>query len=87
MKSFFWNIRGLNGDTRISSVSDWIRLNKPLLGGLLETHVQEENLSGILGTITPGWRYEANYSEEADNGRIVVICIESKNYISQRTLC
>ena len=73
MKSFFWNIRGLNGASRKSSVSAWIRLNRPLLGALLETHVLEENLSGILNTVTPGWRYEANYSEDAENGRIVVV--------------
>lgn len=92
MKSFFWNIRGLNGETQKSSVSDWIRLNRPLVGALLETHVQEENLSGILSTITLGWRYEANYSEEAENGRIVVVWDPSISVIvyyksSQMVLC
>ncbi|KAG2329091.1 hypothetical protein Bca52824_000271 [Brassica carinata] len=49
----------LNGEERKSLVIDWIRLNRPLLGGFLETHVQHDNL-------------QRNYSVDADNGRIVV---------------
>ncbi|KAL0873789.1 hypothetical protein Bca101_023494 [Brassica carinata] len=73
MKSFFWNLRGLNGDERQDLVVDWIRRNRPLLGGFLETHVKQENLQGIMNSVVPGWRFEGNYSADADNGRIVVV--------------
>lgn len=58
MKRFFWNIRGFNGNNRKPTISDWIQLNKPILGGLLETHVKEENLNNIMTAITHGWRYD-----------------------------
>ena len=72
MKSFFWNVRGLNGNRRKNTVINWIRLNRPLLGGFLETHMQQSNLQQIMSNVVPGWRFEGNYSQEAQNGRIVV---------------
>lgn len=72
MKSFFWNVRGLNGKTRKNTVIDWIKSNRPLIGGFLETHVQQSNLQQIMRRVVPGWRFEGNYSQEAQNGRIVV---------------
>lgn len=58
MKSFFWNVRGINGKQRQPLVKDWIRHNRPLLGGFLETHVQQENLFGVMNLVVPGWRFE-----------------------------
>lgn len=72
MKSLFWNVRGLNGAIMKYSVIDWIRSNRPLFGGFLETHVQQVNLLQTMSRVVPGWRFEGNYSQEAQNGRIVV---------------
>lgn len=50
----------------------WIGINKPLLGGILDTHVKEDRASAVLAPVCPGWRYDCNYSN-SDNGRIVVV--------------
>lgn len=71
MKCFCWNIRGLNGNARKSDVKKWISSNHPIFGGLLETHVKQENLDTIMRSIFPGWRYDSNHSDAAENGRIV----------------
>lgn len=73
MKTFAWNVRGLNNDTRQLYIQKWLRANKPLIGGLLETHVAEPNLQSTINSLVPGWKFEANYAADADNGRIVVI--------------
>lgn len=72
MKTFAWNVRGMNNNTRQFSIKDWLRINKPHIGGFLETKVLEPNLSSIMAALVPGWKFETNYSEEAENGRIVV---------------
>lgn len=70
---FFWNVRGLNGRNKLKEVARWLNANNPLIGGLLETRVREHNLLEVLRSTVPGWRFEANYSENAVNGRIVVV--------------
>lgn len=50
-----------------------MRINKPMIGAFLETHAQQSSLPGILNNVVPGWSFDANYSDEADNGRIVVV--------------
>lgn len=70
MKIFCWSLRGLNDLSRQGSLTQWITAKRPSLGGILETHVQEDNADEILARILPGWRREYNYSVEADNGRI-----------------
>lgn len=47
-------------------------MNKPLLGGILESHVKEDRVESVLASICPGWRFDTNHSF-ADNGRILVI--------------
>jgi len=69
MKIFSWNIRGLNGVGRQRVVRSWLQGLGTSVGALLETHVQDENILGVLGPVAPGWRYENNYSEAA-GGRI-----------------
>ncbi|CAA7013480.1 unnamed protein product [Microthlaspi erraticum] len=73
MKCFAWNVRGLNGDTRKLTVKRWFLANRPLIGGLLETHLQQENLAFSISHLFPGWRYDSNHSPEAENGLIVVV--------------
>lgn len=70
---FSWNIRGLNGHKKRRVVAQWLSFNKPLIGGLLETRVREDNLLSLLATSLHGWSYESNNSQTALNGRIVLI--------------
>lgn len=69
MKLFSWNIRGLCGSGRQRVVRSWLQSLGLSVGVLLETHVQEENLGSVLGSVAPGWRFDHNYSE-ASGGRI-----------------
>lgn len=69
MKIFCWNIRGLNSLSRQVFVRSWVGINKPLIGGILETHVSEDNASSILSSTFPGWKWESNYSS-VTGGRI-----------------
>ncbi|CAA7058012.1 unnamed protein product [Microthlaspi erraticum] len=64
---------GLNGDTKQLAVKRWITFNRPLFGGLLETRVKYSNLAPLITRNFPGWRFDSNHSEEAENGRIVVL--------------
>ncbi|CAN7034858.1 unnamed protein product, partial [Brassica rapa subsp. trilocularis] len=61
MKCFSWNIRGLNGGVRKSNVQRWIHQNRPMIGGLLETHVKQESLDNLMSTTFPGWRFDSNH--------------------------
>lgn len=72
MKFFSWNVRGFNHSSRQLCVKNLISNNGPLIGGILETRVEEENASGILHSTFPGWNYECNY-EFAELGRIWVV--------------
>ncbi|CAA7061787.1 unnamed protein product [Microthlaspi erraticum] len=73
MKCFSWNVRGLNGDTRKLKVKRWFLANRPLIGGLLETHIQQQNVASSINNLFPGWRFDSNHSTEAENGRIIVV--------------
>lgn len=72
MKIFSWNVRGFNNNVRQAFVKAWINKNRPLIGGILETKVLEDNAPGIISSAFPGWRWENNYSS-ADLGRIWVV--------------
>lgn len=61
MTIFCWNIRGLNSPSRQRVVRSFIASNKLLVGGILETHVAEENATSVLAATLPGWRMENNY--------------------------
>ncbi|CAH2060492.1 unnamed protein product, partial [Thlaspi arvense] len=66
------SVRGLNNQSRQAVLKKWISVNKPFLGGILETHVKEDLDKDILASICPGWRYDSNYSC-SDNRRILII--------------
>ena len=72
MTIFFWNIRGLNSRSRQRVVRSWVASNKLLVGGLLETHVAEENAASVLASTLPGWRMDSNYCC-SDLGRIWLV--------------
>lgn len=73
MKCVCWNVRGLNGDTRQVEVKRWITSSRPLIDDLLETRVKHPSIDALINRTFPGWNFEANYSPEANNGRIVVV--------------
>lgn len=72
MKIFSWNVRGFNHSARQSFVKTWVNNNRPLIGGILETRVLEENAQRIVSSAFPGWRWDNNYSC-AELGRIWVV--------------
>ncbi|KAG5385047.1 hypothetical protein IGI04_036517 [Brassica rapa subsp. trilocularis] len=69
---FAWNVRGLNSETRHTSVKDWIRKYKPLFGAYLETKIQHNNASRISGALPVGWKHFAN-SDNQSPARIIVV--------------
>ena len=69
---FGWNIRGLNSLSRQRFLRSWMGKNKPIIGGVLETHVSVENAQQVFNGAFPGWRGEMNY-EYVENGRIWVV--------------
>ncbi|CAA7027560.1 unnamed protein product [Microthlaspi erraticum] len=48
-----------------------IGINKPLLGGILETHVKEDRVEAVLTSVFPGRRFDSNHSF-SDTGKILV---------------
>lgn len=72
MKIFVWNVRGLNNPDRQSDVRRWMQLNNVSVGALVETHIQEENISSVISGAMPGWRFDSNASQ-AQGGRIIVL--------------
>lgn len=72
MKVFCWNIRGLNSHSRQRFLRSWIGKNKPVIGGVLETHVSKDNADFVHNASFPGWRGDHNY-EFSENGRIWVV--------------
>lgn len=55
------------------TVARWLSTNKPLIEGFLETRIKEEKLQDLMSITVPRWRFEANYSQTALSGRIVIV--------------
>uniref|UniRef100_A0A0D3EFP2 Endonuclease/exonuclease/phosphatase domain-containing protein n=1 Tax=Brassica oleracea var. oleracea TaxID=109376 RepID=A0A0D3EFP2_BRAOL len=72
VKLFFWNVRGLNDPDKHTPFVDWLNVQKPLFGALLETHIKDPSLSPILAKICPLWKFLSNHLSDPD-GRIVLI--------------
>lgn len=60
MDIFCWNLRGFN-DKLKSSFRKWMKLNQPLFGSLIETHVKPEKAQMIIKRSFPDWSYATNY--------------------------
>ena len=69
MASFFWNVRGFNKQTKQRVVKNWVRDQKILFGGLIETRVKERKAGRILNTVFRDWSSITNY-EDSQGGRI-----------------
>ncbi|XP_013623443.1 PREDICTED: uncharacterized protein LOC106329344 [Brassica oleracea var. oleracea] len=69
MDIFCWNVRGFNDKIKRCGFRKWFRLNKPIFGGLLETHVSSIKAVSIINRVFPSWHYDCNY-EFSDLGKI-----------------
>ena len=69
MKSFFWNVRGLNKTLKHSIVREWIYNKEMSFGCILEARVKESKAEKILNTVFSDWSSIANY-EHSRGGRI-----------------
>lgn len=58
---FCWNVRGFNIYSHRNGFKNWFKSNKPLLGGLLETHVKQLKHVKFINELLPGWLHEDNY--------------------------
>lgn len=72
MDIFCWNVRGFNDSIKRRSFRKWLKLNQPLFGGLVETHVSPSKSQNIVSRVFPGWFFEGNY-DYSDLGKIWVI--------------
>lgn len=69
---FCRNVRGFNIRSHRSGFKKWFKLNKPIFGGIIETHVKQPKSMKFINDILPGWFLEDNYGF-ADLGKIWVI--------------
>lgn len=72
MSGFFWNVRGLNKDSKHSVVRKWVMENRFQFGCLLETRVREMKAQRLMRQLFNGWSVMTNY-EYNRRGRIWVI--------------
>lgn len=68
---FAWNMRGFNMTRKHRALKEWLQVEKPWFGCLLETRVQESNLHRCMIAAMPNWKVLTNY-EFHHLGRISV---------------
>lgn len=69
---FFWNIRGLNKQTKHEIIKKWCTDNNFEFGAVLETRVKEAKEPRFISKVFPGWSSINNY-EHHRLGRICVV--------------
>ena len=69
MDIFCCKIRSFNDKIKRCGFRKWFRNNKPIFGGLIETHVSSVKAPAIISRAFPGWHYDCNY-EFSDLGKI-----------------
>ncbi|CAM8999923.1 unnamed protein product [Rhodiola kirilowii] len=47
MSALVWNYRGIGGDATVRSLADLVRVNRPLVVGLLETKAGKARIERI----------------------------------------
>lgn len=62
-----WNVRGRNGDIRVSEIHECIEDNKLGLIGLVEAKVRECNASWLARKIKKDWHFLFNYNSDTCN--------------------
>ncbi|XP_062099879.1 uncharacterized protein LOC133805734 [Humulus lupulus] len=65
-----WNVRGLNGVNKHSSVSDICKSNRIGVGGLLETKMKGSKISRFIDLHFPNWDY---YTSSVIEGRLLIV--------------
>lgn len=58
---FCWNVRGFNKSSHRSGFIKWFKVNKPVFGGIIETHVKQPKEKKFLTELLPGWSFAENY--------------------------
>lgn len=69
---FCWNVRGFNNFSHRNGFKKWIRKNKPLFGGIVETRVKQLKINKFVDFVLPGWFFTDNYNY-SDLGKIWVL--------------
>lgn len=59
---FSWNVRGFNKYSHRTGFKKWFKVNKPIFGGLIETHVKQHKDNKFVSEIMSGWFFEDNYA-------------------------
>lgn len=59
---FCWNVRCFNKFSHRNGFKKWIRKNKPLFGGIVETRVKQPKIGRFVNSLLPGWSFTDNYS-------------------------
>ena len=58
---FCWNVRGFNKYGHRDGFKKWIKVNKPIFGGLIKTHVKQSKRKMFVNELLPNWCFEDNY--------------------------
>ncbi|XP_010530574.2 PREDICTED: uncharacterized protein LOC104807150 isoform X3 [Tarenaya hassleriana] len=69
---FAWNIRGLNSPNKRFLTRKWILEKQPLVGALLETHIQEANFERISAALPLGWKHVCFFGDH-NTARIWIV--------------
>ena len=70
---FGWKVCGFNIYNHRSGFKKWIKVNRPLFGGLIEAHVKKPKEQKFIRDVLPGWNFADNY-DYSDLRKIWVVC-------------
>lgn len=59
---FCWNIRGFNIFNRRRGFKNWFKADRPIFGGIIETHVKQPKNKKFITVILHSWYFEENYA-------------------------
>lgn len=59
---FCWNVRGFNISSHRRGFKKWYKANRPIFGGVIETHVKQPKEKKFINDLLPGWLFEENYA-------------------------
>ena len=69
---FCWNVRGFNVYSHRNGFKKWFQGQKPLFGGIIETHVKQLKMQKFVNGLLPSWYFDDNYGF-SELGKIWVI--------------
>ncbi|CAD5326520.1 unnamed protein product [Arabidopsis thaliana] len=68
----FTQVLGFNNVSHRSGFKKWVKANKPIFGGVIETHVKQPKDRKFINALLPGWSFVENYAF-SDLGKIWVM--------------